>query len=758
MTPTTNVAGRCVLLAAWLAMAITVTIALGSAAAASDAAGITVVARPGMGQAQIEALLQAARATGQPVTLRWEDGPAATATAPPATAPPATSAPAAGARPAGGSPATGSDGATAAAPGVRFLDSLEAGFDARVAGAGRLAELPRNVVAAWGQGVDGAFALILLLAGAALAALAVRRVLPAPRPPAPPPSEAGADVLGRLRASAAHLARDAVALATFVVCGWLGIRWLFGSADGAQALAVRVLRYCAVIGFYAAAGRFLLAPGDEGRRLLQLPRAEWHFRMLMIYGTCGAILEFIAAAARWARTDTMVVDGWFLIAGSAITLLKVGWFFAGRHDITKLFAGGEGAGAIRRAAAIAWPWLLMASAILIWAAVATAGADPQGENWVSAAGTTQVTAILLPIVALGIGEIARALARRHAAAAPPRPLRRAAGAAGRTLLIGGIWLAGLFLVARVWGVALDASGAGATVAALVRLGAAVITGLTLWTFLHAYFAAHLPAARGGQPGEEDEGVPVVQSRLTTVLPILRDLTLGAVIAVTALVVMSGLGMDIAPLLAGFGVVGLAISFGSQALVRDIVSGIFFMSDDAFRLGEYVDTGRLKGTVEKITLRSVQLRHQNGQIHTIPFGQLQAVTNFSRDWSTVKFTLRLDRDADIEKARKTIKKVGQAMLEDPELGREFIQPLKMQGLQEIADSAIVVRCKFTCKPHQPTFLQREALKRLYRALQEAGVPLASNAVVVRTSPQEQNGAERSVPGAAVHIAGQATTAA
>jgi moderate conductance mechanosensitive channel len=738
---------RCLPAAAVAALAAWLAVTLGSAAAASDT-GVTVVARPGMGPAQIEALLQAARATGQPVTLRWEDGPTTPAASP--------GAPAAGAPPAGASSA-GPSSATAAAPGARFLDSLEAGFDARVAGAGRLAELPRNVAAAWGQGAEGAFALVLLLAGAALAALAVRRVLPAPRPPAPPPAEAAADVLGRLRASGAHLARDAVALATFVACGWLGIRWLFGSPDVTQDLAVRALRYSAAIGLYLVAGRFLLAPGDEGRRILQMPRAEWHFRMLMTYGTCGAILESIAAAARAAGTDADVVDGWFLIAGSAITLLKVGWFFAGRHDITALFAGGEG-GTIRRAAAIAWPWLLMASAILIWMAVATAGADPQGEHWVSAAGTTQVTAILLPIVALGIGEIARALGRRHAAEHPPKPLRRAAGAAGRTLLIGGIWLAGLLLVARLWGAALDASGSGVTLATLVRIGAAVVAGLTLWTFLRAYFSAHLPAARGGRPGEEDEGEVVVQSRLTTVLPILRDLTLGAVMAVTALVVLSGLGMDIAPLLAGFGVVGLAISFGSQALVRDIVSGIFFMSDDAFRLGEYVDTGRLKGTVEKITLRSVQLRHQNGQIHTIPFGQLQAVTNFSRDWSTVKFTLRLDRDADIEKARKTIKKVGQAMLEDPELGREFIQPLKMQGLQEIADNAIVVRCKFTCKPHQPTFLQREALKRLYRALQEAGVPLASNAVVVRTSAQEQAGAERSVSGAAVHIAGQTPTAA
>lgn len=97
---------------------------------------------------------------------------------------------------------------------------------------------------------------------------------------------------------------------------------------------------------------------------------------------------------------------------------------------------------------------------------------------------------------------------------------------------------------------------------------------------------------------------------------------------------------------------------------------------------------------------------------------------------MKFTIRLDRDADIERARKTIKRVGQAMLEDSEFGPEFIQPLKMQGVQEIADSAIVVRCKFTSRPAKPTWLQREALKRIHRALQEASVPFASNAVMVR----------------------------
>ena len=103
---------------------------------------------------------------------------------------------------------------------------------------------------------------------------------------------------------------------------------------------------------------------------------------------------------------------------------------------------------------------------------------------------------------------------------------------------------------------------------------------------------------------------------------------------------------------------------------------------------------------------------------------------------MKFTIRLDRDADIEKARKTIKKLGQQMLEDPELGSWFLLPLKMQGVQEIADSAIVIRCKFTAKPNKPTWVEREALKRIYRALQEAGVPFASNAVMVRWGSSER----------------------
>jgi len=133
---------------------------------------------------------------------------------------------------------------------------------------------------------------------------------------------------------------------------------------------------------------------------------------------------------------------------------------------------------------------------------------------------------------------------------------------------------------------------------------------------------------------------------------------------------------------------------------------------------------LRGTVEGMSLRSVRLRHQNGQVHTIPFGQVQAVTNFSRDWSVIKFNLQLEPTADIETVRKVIKRVGQELLDDPEIGAEFIQPLKMQGVIDVLQTALVVRCKFTATPIRPTYIQRRALQRLIEAFSAAEIHFAA----------------------------------
>jgi len=286
---------------------------------------------------------------------------------------------------------------------------------------------------------------------------------------------------------------------------------------------------------------------------------------------------------------------------------------------------------------------------------------------------------------------------------------------------------------------------------LATAAVTLFAGYVAWRYLHHWTEERLRVSTPGLGSDSDDEGAHPASRLTTILPMLRILAGIAILVVAVLLALSQLGVEITPLLAGAGVFGLAISFGSQALVRDIVSGIFFMADDAFRVGEYIDTGKLKGTVEKISLRSVRLRHQNGQIHTIPFGQLTSISNFSRDWQTVKFNLRLARDTDLEKVRKTVKQLGQEMQKDPELGKELLQPLKLQGVAEITDSALVVRLKFTARPLKPSWVQREALKRIYGVFGEKGIEFSSNAITVQTTGAAGTRPELAAAGAAAGAA-------
>jgi moderate conductance mechanosensitive channel len=225
------------------------------------------------------------------------------------------------------------------------------------------------------------------------------------------------------------------------------------------------------------------------------------------------------------------------------------------------------------------------------------------------------------------------------------------------------------------------------------------------------------------------------SRISTMMPLLRMAGAILIIFLAVMISLEDFGINVMPLLAGASIFGIAISFGSQTLVRDIVSGIFYLSDDAFRVGEYIDCGRAKGTVEGFTLRSIKLRHQNGQVHTIPFGQLGQITNFSRDWITVKFNLRFARDTDIEKLRKTAKKIGQDMMEVPEIKAEILAPFKMQGVADIVDNALLVRFKFTARPGNPAMIQREAVKRMFRTLPTLGIDFAKEgaAVIVQAAP-------------------------
>ena len=240
---------------------------------------------------------------------------------------------------------------------------------------------------------------------------------------------------------------------------------------------------------------------------------------------------------------------------------------------------------------------------------------------------------------------------------------------------------------------------------------ACMLGVVAWNVVNSYINRNLPAAvldptvLMGSEGGGDEAA----TRTQTILPIVRSFVLVIIIIVVLFSVLASMGINTAPLLAGAGVIGIAIGFGAQKLVQDVVSGMFFLFEDAFRIGEYIDTGSLVGTVESTSVRSLRLRHHLGAVQTIPYGEIRSVKNLSRDFVIMKLSFRVPFDTDIEVVRKTIKKVGQELLKHPELGPDFIAPLKSQGVQTADDDALVIRMKFTAKPGGPVDDQARGLQ-------------------------------------------------
>jgi small-conductance mechanosensitive channel len=245
--------------------------------------------------------------------------------------------------------------------------------------------------------------------------------------------------------------------------------------------------------------------------------------------------------------------------------------------------------------------------------------------------------------------------------------------------------------------------------------------------------------------------------MATILPLLRMTLQATIIILTVLLALGQLGVNITPLLAGAGVLGLAIGFGAQTLVKDVVSGVFYLMDDAFRLGEFITVGTTNGIVQKISVRSFHLRQDTGPIHIIPYGSISQLTNNSRDYVTMKLRFTVPFDTDQEKVRKIFKKIGQEMMEVPELAEVLINPFKSQGAADVTDVGIVIRGKFTTVPGGQFLIRKEAYSRVQKAFEANGIEFARKEVRVhlpdQVNPSNLNEAQKSAISAAAEEASE-----
>jgi small-conductance mechanosensitive channel len=298
------------------------------------------------------------------------------------------------------------------------------------------------------------------------------------------------------------------------------------------------------------------------------------------------------------------------------------------------------------------------------------------------------------------------------------------------LLIGGAWL-----IAWISGVDVGKLTEGGTPATRLLRGAFNVAIIVLlanfaWYIARAWIDHRLAAT----VGEADRNDIRHEARLRTLLPILRNVLFVVLIVLAAMIALSSLGVEIGPLIAGAGVVGVAVGFGAQTLVKDIISGIFFLLDDAFRVGEYIESGSIRGTVEGFSLRSIRLRHQRGALHTIPFGSLEKITNYSRDWAIDKIMVGVTYDTDLGKVKKIIKEIGKELQADPEFAPFILESLKMQGVEQFGDFAIQIRMKMMTKPGEQFAIRRRAYALIKRDFDANGIKFAYPTVQVAGGEQ------------------------
>ncbi len=308
----------------------------------------------------------------------------------------------------------------------------------------------------------------------------------------------------------------------------------------------------------------------------------------------------------------------------------------------------------------------------------------------------------------------------------------------------------LFLLSlgRIWNIRLPLASRAAQGAFSVLI--TVILGYIFWAFCKAAIERKLRSQPGGGGDEPGMGSG---NRLKTLLALLQRFIFVALLVVVTLIVLSSLGVDTGPLLAGASVFGIAIGFGSQTLVKDIVSGIFFLMDDAFRIGDYIELGDSRGTVEGISIRSLKLRHHRGALYTIPYGSIKMVMNLSRDWAIMKLEYMVPHDTDVQKVKAIVKRINKEIKAMPELAEFMLGDIKSQGVKTIEDYGMRMRIKMTTTPGGQFTLRKWIWGKLRRYFDEAGIQFATRKVSVALP--EGGKIDRETLEAAAAAASQAT---
>ncbi len=270
---------------------------------------------------------------------------------------------------------------------------------------------------------------------------------------------------------------------------------------------------------------------------------------------------------------------------------------------------------------------------------------------------------------------------------------------------------------------------------MVTVGVAGLVALAIWEATNAAIDQHLLRL-------SREGRYARVARLRTFLPMLRTTLLSIIVTVVALTALSELGVNIAPLLAGAGIVGIAIGFGSQKLVQDLITGLFLLLENAMQVGDSVTVSGLSGVVENLSIRTIRLRAGDGSIHIVPFSSVTSVTNTNRGIGNAAVSVNVAYKEDPDRVGTVLKEIAAEMRKDPALKPMIRGDFDLWGVDKVDASMVTVIGQIECTDAGRWPVQREFYRRMKKRFQQLGIEIARPAqttIVLQNLPVQKQDA-------------------
>ncbi|MDQ4147432.1 MAG: mechanosensitive ion channel [Pseudomonadota bacterium] len=293
-----------------------------------------------------------------------------------------------------------------------------------------------------------------------------------------------------------------------------------------------------------------------------------------------------------------------------------------------------------------------------------------------------------------------------------------------------------FVCLHIWGLdfsaVLKSQPGWAIVRPVLSIIAALTVGWMLWVALDSFIANTLSSV------DHHGRARAQSSRTKTLLPLMRNVIFITLCAIILVSVLANLGINVAPLLAGAGIIGLAIGFGSQQLVQDLITGLFILFEGTIAVGDVIDTGDRAGVVEALTIRTVRIRDGDGALHTIPFSEIKALKNRSRDYGVYTVKVAVGYESNLDQAMEIMREVGQELQADPNFIWDILAPLEIWGVDQFAPEGVVIMGAIKTRPLQQWRVGREFNLRLKKRFDKAGIAMAVPTLSLVTPPAQDMG--------------------